>query len=322
MHSNPREASESTVVVARRTLLTDEIVELELRNADGSALPDWDPGSHVDVVLSEDLVRQYSLCGDPDDRSCWRIAVLREPDGRGGSRRIHDELNEGTRVSVRGPRNLFPLEDSRNYVFIAGGIGITPLLPMISTAARSGARWSLHYGGRSLQSMAFTDRARDLSGGDVRFYPQDQVGIIDLAAALGNPDPDTLIYCCGPEPLLAAVEERCRTSWPSRALHVERFAPRAVIGDEVDEAFEVELVQSGLTVTVEPGESILTVVEDAGVPILSSCMEGTCGTCEVPVLEGIPDHRDSVLTEREREAHATMLICVSRAATSRLVLDL
>ncbi len=321
MHGSSHEVSESTVVVARRTQLTDEIVELELRNADGSPLPPWDPGSHVDLVLSRDVVRQYSLCGDPGDRSCWRVAVLRESNGRGGSRRIHDELHEGALVTVRGPRNLFPLHKSRNYVFIGGGIGITPLLPMISTVARSGARWSLHYGGRSLRSMAFTDRARSL-GGDVRLYPQDEVGHIDLAAALGAPDPDTLIYCCGPEPLLAAVEERCRTSWPAEALHVERFAPRDVMSGEADEAFEVELAQSGLTVLVEAGESILNVVEDAGVPILSSCMEGTCGTCEVPVLEGIPDHRDSVLTEREREANATMLICVSRAVGSRLVLDL
>lgn len=322
MRNNIPVESESTVIVTRRTRLTDEIVELELRDPDGSDLPPWDPGSHIDIVLSGDLVRQYSLCGNPADRGCWKIAVLREADGRGGSRRIHHELREGARVVVRGPRNLFPLHESRDYVFIAGGIGITPILPMISAAAKSGASWSLHYGGRSLRSMAFTARARGLGGDGVRLYPQDEVGLIDLAAALGDPRSGTLVYCCGPEPLLAAVEQRCRSSWPAEALRIERFSPRQDLGHEIDEAFEVELVQSGITLTVGPGESIMTAVEDAGVPILSSCLEGTCGTCEVPVLEGVPDHRDSVLSEREREAHKTMMICVSRASSSRLVLDL
>jgi ferredoxin-NADP reductase len=319
---NPDQLNESTVIVDRRTVVTDEIVELELRRVDGADLPRWEPGSHIEFVLSDDMIRQYSLCGDPDDRSCWKVAVLREDEGRGGSRRIHQELHEGAHVVARGPRNLFPFQPSRNYVFVAGGIGITPILPMISAAVKSGSRWILHYGGRSLPSMAFTDRVLDLDGADVRLYPQDEVGLIDLDSALGVPDSETLVYCCGPEPLLDAVEQRCRSSWPSDALRVERFAPRGTLDDEIDEAFEVELVQSGMTVTVKPGESILTAVEDAGVPILSSCMEGTCGTCEVPVLEGVPHHRDSVLTEREREANGTMMICVSRATSSRLVLDL
>lgn len=319
---NPFELNESTVIVFRRTALNDEIVELELHNVDGEDLPCWDPGSHIEIVLSENMVRQYSLCGDPDDRSCWKIAVLREDAGRGGSRRIHEELHEGAQVVVRGPRNLFPFQQSRSYVFIAGGIGITPILPMISAAMKSGSRWTLHYGGRSLPSMAFTDRLVGIESADVRLYPQDEVGLIDLESALGAPDPETLVYCCGPEPLLTAVEDRCRSSWPSDVLHVERFAARATVEGSNDDAFEVELIQSGVTVTVNPGESVLSAVEAVGVSVLSSCMEGTCATCEVTVMEGVPDHRDSVLSERERESNNTMMICVSRASSPRLVLDL
>ncbi|WP_228003036.1 PDR/VanB family oxidoreductase [Nocardia australiensis] len=319
---NPSELNESMVIVHRRTVLTDEIVELELRRADGVDLPCWDPGSHIEVVLSEDMIRQYSLCGDPDDRSCWKIAVLREDDGRGGSRRIHEEWHEGIHVVVRGPRNLFPFQPAPNYVFIAGGIGITPMLPMISAAVKSGSQWSLHYGGRSLSSMAFTDRVLDIGSADAWLYPQDEVGLIDLDSALAAPESETLVYCCGPEPLLTAVEDRCRSYWPSDALHVERFAPKDTVESANDEAFEVELIQSGVTVTVNPGESVLSAVEAVGVPVLASCLEGTCATCEVTVVEGVPDHRDSVLSEREREANNTMMICVSRSVSSRLVLDL
>ncbi|TQC46107.1 oxidoreductase [Rhodococcus sp. WS4] len=319
---NSFDVAELTAIVTRRKVLTDEIVELELRSVDGQDLPAWDPGSHIELVLSESMVRQYSLCGDPDDRSCWRIAVLLEVDGRGGSRRIHEELHEGSTVAVRGPRNLFPLRPSRNYVFIAGGIGITPMLPMISAAAKAGARWSIHYGGRSLRSMAFAEQLSGMNGADVWLYPQDEVGVIDLDSALGEPDSVTLIYCCGPEPLLRAVEDQCRSSWPSDALCVERFSPKNIDDSANNDSFEVELMQSGVTVTVNPGQSILTALEEVGAPVLASCMEGTCATCEVAVLEGVADHRDSVLTEREREANKTMMICVSRAVGSRIVLDL
>ncbi|SDE65947.1 Ferredoxin-NADP reductase [Rhodococcus tukisamuensis] len=313
---------ELTVVVTHRSALTEEIVELEFRNADGSDLPAWDPGSHIEIVLSESVIRQYSLCGDPSDRGCWRIAVLREADGRGGSLQIHEELHVGSSVAVRGPRNLFPLRPSPNYVFIAGGIGITPMLPMVSAAAKAGARWSIHYGGRSRRSMAFAEKLLEIDGAGVRLYPQDEVGVIDLNSALGQPDTDTLVYCCGPEALLRAVEDRCRSSWPSDALCIERFSPKSVDSSAGDDSFEVELMQSSMTVTVNPGQSILSALEEVGVPVLASCMEGTCATCEVAVLEGVPDHRDSVLTEREREDNKTMMICVSRAAGSRIVLDL
>ncbi|MDT7705745.1 MAG: hypothetical protein QOG20_1352 [Pseudonocardiales bacterium] len=300
---------ETTAVVGDRHEAADGVVVLTLRGD----LPPWEPGAHVDLVTPEGP-RQYSLCGDPADEGVWRIGVLREPDGRGGSAFVHDELLPGTTVRVRGPRNHFPLLPSPSYLFIAGGIGITPLLPMIDAA---GADWRLVYGGRTRTSMAFLDALQP--DPRVTVAPQDETGLLDLDALLGEPRADTLVYCCGPEPLLAAVEERC-ASWPAGSLRVERFAPKPVAGAST--SFEVELTQSGVTLTVPADRSILDVVEEAGVTVLSSCSEGTCGTCETAVLDGEIDHRDSVLTTDEQSEGDCMMICVSRASCARLVLDL
>ncbi|MGN9837088.1 PDR/VanB family oxidoreductase [Nonomuraea sp. H19] len=304
------------LVVHAREQAADGVVALDLRDPDGAELPAWTPGAHIDLVLAGDLVRQYSLCGDPADRATWRIAVLREPDGRGGSAYVHDALHPGTVVLARGPRNHFPLQPAPRYLFIAGGIGITPILPMVAAAA--GAQWKLVYGGRTAASMAFARELRAAHGDRVILRPQDEHGLLDLDALLAEEPPGTLVYCCGPAPLLDAVEQRCA----GRPLHMERFTPKDA-GDPVrTESFEVELAATGLTCTVPPERSILEVVEEAGVQILSSCREGTCGTCETAVLAGTVDHRDSLLTPGERAANDTMFICVSRAACPKLVLDL
>ncbi len=234
---------------------------------------------------------------------------------------MHDQLSVGSRVRVRGPRNHFPLVASQRYLFVAGGIGITPLLPMMAEATAAGAQWSLLYGGRSRASMAFTDELARYSD-RVTLAPQDEVGLLDLDAALGTPQPDTLVYCCGPEPLLAAVEQRC-AGWPAGSLHLERFAAKpgaSTSGD--DHAFEVELAQTGVTLAVPADRSIFDVVQEAGVSVIGSCLEGICGTCETFVLEGEPEHRDSVLSDEEHAAGETMMICVSRCRGARLVLDL
>jgi ferredoxin-NADP reductase len=309
------------LTVVSRTEGAEGVVVLDLRDPSGTELPAWAPGAHIDLNLPDGVIRQYSLCGDPADRSVWQIGVLREPTGRGGSVHVHDELTEGSEVDVRGPRNNFPLIPAPRYVFIAGGIGITPILPMLGAAQAAGSQVELHYGGRSRRSMAFLESLAAITEAPVTVHPQDEVGLIDLEAILGTPRPDTLVYCCGPEPLLQAVEEHCGT-WPSGSLHVERFSPKEVGEPVLAGAFEVELAQSGMILTVPPDRSILDVVEEAGVPVLSSCQEGTCGTCETPVLDGQVDHRDSLLTPDEQEANDTMFICISRAACPRLVLDL
>jgi ferredoxin-NADP reductase len=309
---------ELDLVVASRTSAAEGVVVLELRDPAGADLPPWRAGAHVDLVLAPDLVRQYSLCGDIWDRGTWRIAVLREPAGRGGSAHVHERLRPGDTVRVRGPRNHFALEPAARYEFIAGGIGITPLLPMLAEAA--GEPWRLTYGGRSAASMAFASELVATYGDRVVLRAQDEHGLLDLDGLLGEPVPGTLVYCCGPAPLLDAVEKRC-VDWPDGSLHVERFAPVAVGSPVLAGAFEVELA-NGVTLTVPPGRSVLEVLEEHGVDILSSCREGTCGTCETGVLAGVVDHRDSLLTPAERAANDTMFVCVSRAACAKLVLDL
>ncbi|QOV34183.1 oxidoreductase [Streptomyces ferrugineus] len=307
---------EAELVVDGRDLAADGVLALTLRHPLGELLPAWEPGAHVDVVLGPELERQYSLCGDPADRGAWRIAVLREPDGRGGSAHVHEQLGPGDKVRVRGPRNHFRLEPASRYRFIAGGIGITPILPMLAAAEAAGAEWTLLYGGRTRRSMAFTGELARY-GDRVTVAPQDECGLLDLASVLDDVPDGTLVYCCGPGPLLDAVEERC----PAGVLHVERFQPKEQPAGE-DGEFEVELAQSGLTLTVAPGVSVLDTVRGAGVEVLYSCTEGTCGTCETDVLDGTPDHRDSVLTPQEQESGETMMICVSRCRGKRLVLDL
>ncbi|MFC5212893.1 PDR/VanB family oxidoreductase [Streptomyces coerulescens] len=307
---------EAELVVSSREFAADGVLALTLRHPLGGQLPAWEPGAHIDVVLGPELERQYSLCGDPADRGAWRIAVLREPAGRGGSAHVHGQLGHGDKVRVRGPRNHFRLEPAPRYRFIAGGIGITPILPMLAAAEAARAEWTLLYGGRTRRSMAFRGEL-ERYGDRVTVVPQDESGLLDLAPVLDDLPDGTLVYCCGPGPLLDAVEERC----PAGILHVERFQPKGRPADQQAE-FEVELTQSGRTLTVAPGVSVLDTVRAAGIEVLYSCTEGTCGTCETDVLDGTPDHRDSVLTREEQERGETMMICVSRCRGKRLVLDL
>ncbi|NUS26709.1 MAG: oxidoreductase [Streptomyces sp.] len=310
------EVYEAELLVERAEFAADGVLALSLRHPLGEPLPAWEPGAHIDVVLGPGLERQYSLCGDPADRTAWRIAVLREPDGRGGSAHVHEQLGQGDKVRVRGPRNHFTLRPAARYRFVAGGIGITPILPMLAAAEAAGAEWSLLYGGRTRQSMAFTEELSRY-GDRVTVAPQDETGLLDLPSVLDSVPEGTLVYCCGPGPLLDAVAARC----PTGCLHMERFTPKEQQGGENTE-FEVELARSGATVTVAADVSVLDAVRAAGVEVLFSCTEGTCGTCETDVLDGTPDHRDSVLTDEEQEAGETMMICVSRCRGRRLVLDL
>lgn len=313
---------EADLVVERRTTVADEIVALTLADPSGAELPDWRPGAHVDVMMGDGLVRQYSLCSSPRDNSVWRIAVLRDPSSRGGSRYVHDNLQEGSQVRIRGPRNNFPLVDAAKYRFIAGGIGITPILPMIEAVMARGAEWSLLYGGRSHGSMAFASELSEHRD-RVRIWPQDTCGLLDLDTELATPDADTVVYCCGPEALLDAVSAKC-AGWPAGSLHIERFSAKTASepapADAV-EPFEVVCQQSGVTVEVPADKSVLDALEEEGIEILASCLEGICGTCETAVIEGVPDHRDSLLTDAQKEANDVMFVCVSRSRSKRLVLD-
>jgi ferredoxin-NADP reductase len=303
----------------------DGVVSLLLTDPAGTPLPAWRPGAHLALELPSGLVRQYSLCGDPSDRTGYRVAVLREDGGRGGSKEIHTGLPVGTQLTVRGPRNHFELAESDAYVFIAGGIGITPILAMMRSLAGH-KRWELHYGGRTLTSMAFLDQLAEF-GGNVEVVPQDRDGLLDIEGILAGVKPDALVYCCGPEPLLTAVRKRCEELGIAGRLHIERFSASEEALAEAEAArsgdgFEVELARTDRVVWVESGRTVLDTLRDVLPELPSSCEEGVCGTCEVHVLDGIPEHHDQILSDAEREEGMSMFICVSRSKSSRIVLDL
>jgi len=314
-----------SVRLAARTRLADGVLALWLVPAGARPLPAWTPGAHIDVRLPGGLLRQYSLCGSPASQLGWRIAVLLEPGGRGGSARLHQDLAEGDELTVSPPRNHFELHNADAYLFIAGGIGITPILPMIAEAERLGRPWRLAYAGRSRATMAFLDELGRY-GGKVTLWPGDETGRMDLAALLApvaSAVPGPAVYCCGPASLLDDVAARCAAlGLPAGTLHIERFTPQDGAAGHAGDRFEVELASSGRVIAVDGGQSVLAALRAAGVEMLSSCEEGTCGTCETGVVAGIPDHRDTVLTPAEQAACDLMMVCVSRAKTPRLVLDL
>ncbi|WP_425303269.1 PDR/VanB family oxidoreductase [Nocardia wallacei] len=285
-----------------------DVVSLELRSPDGSPLPTWRPGAHLDLFLPSGRQRQYSLCGDPVDRFRYRIAVRLIPGG-GGSREVHEVLKAGDRVRVRGPRNAFALVDAPSYLFIAGGIGITPILPMVKAAK---ARGHLVYTGRSRETMPFLD---ELPGADVR--PDDECGPPDVPALISLAKPGAAVYVCGPPPMLAAAQRCLFDLNPTGSLHTERFsAPPVVDGKE----FDLRLAHSGKTIRVGADETALTAIHRELPDVAYSCRQGYCGTCEVRVLAGAVDHRDHTLTDQARRDR--MLVCVSRAAWDELVVDL
>ncbi|TSD94181.1 oxidoreductase [Gordonia rubripertincta] len=326
MNANRTEAAaldNHKLCVIAKDVAAEGVVSLVLADPDGADLPQWSPGAHLDLVLGDNLIRQYSLCGDVADRTQFTVAVLREPEGRGGSQTVHDEVAVGDLIAVKGPRNNFALVDAPAYLFVAGGIGITPLKPMIAEVDARGAEWTLLYGGRTASGMAFADVLTQQHSDRVQVRPQDEHGLLDLDTALDALSPGAAVYCCGPEPLLAAIEEKCK-SRSGIELHLERFTPKVGTSenDGSAEGFEVVLERSGKSVAVAADETVLDALLREGVDVDFSCREGTCGTCEVPVLDGLPDHRDSVLSEEEHAANDCMFVCVSRSCSKRLVLDL
>lgn len=301
------------------------VVSLTLASATGLQLPVWQPGAHVEITLPSGLIRHYSLCGDPIDRHRYKVAVLREEQSRGGSQEVHDKVQVGTPLRIRGPRNHFELVPADSYLFIGGGIGITPLLPMVARAEAEGRPWRLAYGGRTAESMAFVEEVQSRAGGKVELYPEDRVGRPDLAALLSERSDGSAVYCCGPEGLIHAVEEECRRLGIADALHVERFAAAGAVAEavaEVSSSVEVHLAKTGATIRVPPARTLLDAIREVVAEVPSSCEEGICGTCETAVIEGVPDHRDDVLSAAEKASGGTMMICVSRSKTPRLVLDL
>ncbi|HVU93328.1 MAG TPA: cytochrome P450 [Jatrophihabitans sp.] len=304
----------------------EEVVAVSLRRPDGTDLPAWRPGAHVEVRLPSGRLRQYSLCGDPADAGVWRIGVLREPAGRGGSVELHELAAAGVTLAVRGPRNHFPLVEAPSYLFLAGGIGVTPVLAMVREVAGTGVPFSVAYGGRTRTSMAFADELAAVAGDALTLVPQDEAGLLDIGGLLDGAGPETAVYACGPAPMLAAVEAACAERGMEGRLHLERFTAGDDLEVRFDPAenteFEVQLARTGVSVTVPPDKRLIEALREV-VPGLSyDCEKGYCGACETRVLAGTPEHRDSVLTEEERAAGRTMMICVGRCSSDKLVLDL
>ncbi|MCY0955166.1 2Fe-2S iron-sulfur cluster-binding protein [Streptomyces sp. H27-S2] len=308
------------VVVRGLWSAAEEVVAVELAATDGLPLPAWEPGAHVELVLPSGKIRPYSLCGDPADRKTYRVGVLHVPNGRGGSAEVH-ELTAGQRIGVRGPRNRFPLVLADHYLFVAGGIGITPVLPMIRAAEAAGREWRLVYGGRSRATMAFADELLALGGERVHLVPQDTDGLPDLAAALTGTSRGAAVYACGPQPMLDTLQRVAAEDFPDRHLHVERFQPASTIPEDAVE-FQVELRRSGRVLPVPADRSLLDAIRTAVPGAASYCGEGYCGTCELRVLDGTPDHRDTVLPTRERNRRDVIYPCVSRSTTPVLAVDL
>ncbi|MBO1269201.1 oxidoreductase [Arthrobacter sp. PO-11] len=320
----------------------DAVVSLLLSEPDGGALPAWVPGAHVDVLFANGILRQYSLCSDPADRTALRVAVLREQASRGGSSYVHEVLRAGDTVEVRGPKDNFRgTAGAGEKVFIAGGIGITPLLPMIREAHAAGEPWRLLYLGAGVRSMAFLEEIADMDPAEdrVRIHAKDQHGSLDLADYLdGGVAADATVYACGPSRLLAELRA-AHAAGTLPHLRFEDFAaddsdagppaadPDGGIPDggpaagPDDSPFVVETAD-GQEIAVAAGETILDALQRSGVPALNSCRKGTCGTCETVVLEGIPEHRDDILSDEERALNETMMICVSRCRGEKLVLDI
>jgi ferredoxin-NADP reductase len=304
------------------TYLAEAVRGYELVDPRGRDLPRFSAGAHVELRVGG-FLREYSLCNDPAERRRYCIAVLREENGRGGSRYLHDEARVGDPVEVSLPRNNFPLHPgAARHLLIAGGIGIAPIMAMLAELRRRGAEFELYYCTRSPARTAFRAELAPLAAeGRLRLYHDDgdPARGLDIAALLRHPRPATALYYCGPAPLMAAAAAAAR-EWPAEAVHCEYFTAAAETGAVAERPFRVKLVRSGGDYEVAAGETIVDVLRRHGVAVRTSCELGYCGTCLTRYLAGEPDHRDQILIESDRRRY--MLICCSRAKTPVLELDL
>ena len=319
----PTAVTAEVVVQQVREAATD-VLELTLAPAGGGTLPAWAPGAHLELALPSGRRRQYSLCGDPAAPT-WTVAVLREPGGRGGSVEVHEVAVPGARFTVRGPRNHFPLLDAQEHLLVAGGIGVTPVLAMARELVAAGRPVSMVYGGRTAGSMAFLPELTALLGDRLTVVPQDTSGHPDVAGALAAAGPGVAVYCCGPGPMIAAVRTACAAAGLADRLHTELFtAPEdgPVFDTAHDTAFSVTLARTGVTVPVPADRRLGEVLKEVTGAVAYDCEQGYCGSCETRVLGGEPEHRDTVLTEDDRAAGRSMMVCVGRARGASLTLDL
>ncbi len=315
----------SVRVVARQQEATD-VCSFELADPEGRALPGFNAGAHIDVQVRDGLIRQYSLCNAPGEQHRYRIAVLREASGRGGSIALHDQIQQGDLINISAPRNHFPLAPGASRtVLLGGGIGVTPILCMAQQLAQANADFEMHYCTRSADRTAFADQIRQSSFADRVIFHRDDgdpAQKFDAAAVLANPVSGTHIYVCGPAGFMDYVLKTAKQlGWPDAQVHREYFAAAPQQGGVAQE-FEVQIASTGQVLVIPADKAIAEVLMEHNIDITTSCDQGVCGTCLTSVLEGEPDHRDSFLTDEERARNDQMTPCCSRAKSRRLVLDL
>jgi ferredoxin-NADP reductase len=316
----PVSLAERPFHVVAATLTSATVKLIEIAPDDGESLPEWSPGSHIRLVLPGGVTRSYSLCGSVTDRASFVIAVRVERNGRGGSKYVFDSLHAGAGVAVDEVRNNFALRPTRRYAFLAGGIGITPLLPMMEEAGRRGAEWSFAFANRNAADVPLRNRVSALAG-DVRWHFDDVHGPLDLADWAARLSPDADVYCCGPSAMVTAAEKAIRAAGRLNRFYFECFSSKDIERSS-DRSFQVTVEPDGETFTVGADETLLDALSRRGYDQISSCREGTCGTCEVKVVSGDVEHRDAILTEEERLANEYMYPCVSRAAGTTLSIAL
>ena len=317
--------SQLTVKVVNKVQEAEEIVSLELASVDGKPLPSFSAGAHIDVYIRDGLIRQYSLLNDSGEQHRYIIGVLRDPESRGGSVAMHDDIKQGDTIQISSPKNHFELVQSKRSLLFAGGIGVTPILCMARRLSHIGADFEMHYNSRTPERMAFREAISNSPFADkvhFHFDNGDDSQKLDLKPLLANPQPDTHLYVCGPTGYIDFVINTAKEAgWPSERIHLEYFAA-AEVDTSGDASFEVKIASTGEVFTIPADRPITQVLDDAGVFIPVSCEEGVCGTCLTRVLEGTPDHRDLYLTDAEHEANDQFTPCCSRSKSPMLVLDI
>lgn len=308
--------------VTRLSWEAEGVIAIELRALDGAALAPFTAGAHIDLKIPNGLVRSYSLQNDPAETDRYVVGVGLDAKSRGGSTYLHNNLRVGQIIEVLGPRNHFALvEDAPLVVLIGGGIGITPLCAMARRLTALGRPYALHYAVRSADRAAFAADLRRLNpAGYKPHVDADAGGPLDMTKVIAAYPASTHFYCCGPAPMLAAFEQ-ATAALPPAQVHVEYFTAKEVAKPAVEQGFTVVAALSGREFRIPPERSILDVLTEGGIEIASSCQDGICGSCETKVIEGTPDHRDSVLTAAEQDANNVMMVCVSRCRGDKLVLD-
>jgi vanillate O-demethylase ferredoxin subunit len=315
------------VILTRKELEAENIFLFEFQHPDGSALPPFTAGSHIDVQVRPGLIRQYSLCNHPDERHRYQLGVLQTADSRGGSKGMHEDLHVGQTVWISEPRNLFELEPQAGHsLLFAGGIGITPILSMAEVLSDRGHSFSLYYFARSAASAAFVKRVEASSyssSSQYQFDAAEDQARLDVRELLSHPQPHKHLYICGPGGFMDFVLGVARElHWPEANLHREYFSAPASGEEQSSDRFEIQVASTGQILEVGPRETVTDVLLAVGIEIPVSCQQGICGTCVTKVLDGVPDHRDFYLSDREKTSNDQFTPCCSRAKSKRLVLDL